>query len=106
MTEEMRWRKSSGFEIAATALPLWFMSASETVMANATLSVFFWVVLSVRESATAPPPLLLLPPLFPSGCSRDSLIKNIKKSVLYRFKCTSAGSRVFRVVVVAVLYGA
>lgn len=33
---------------------LWFISQPETIMGKATLSVFFWVVVSVCVSATAP----------------------------------------------------
>lgn len=47
-------KERSGFDILATTLPFWFISKSETVMGKATLSVFFWVVLSVCDSATGP----------------------------------------------------
>lgn len=47
-------KERSGFDILATALPLCFISKSETVMGKATLSVFFWVVLSICDSATGP----------------------------------------------------
>lgn len=50
-------KQRSGFDIETTTLPLWFISKSETVMGEATLSVFFWVVMSVCVSATGPHPL-------------------------------------------------
>lgn len=50
-------KQKSGFDIETTTLPLWFISKSETVMGKATLSVLFWVVMSVCVSATGPHPL-------------------------------------------------
>lgn len=52
----------SGFDVVATTLRLWFISTSETVMGRATLSVFFWVVLSVCDTVASPLSLSLSSP--------------------------------------------
>lgn len=64
-------KQRSGFDIQATTFPLWFISTSQTVMGKATLSVFFWVVLSVCVSATGP--LFSFSP-FPSNFVPDFFI--------------------------------
>lgn len=76
-------KERSGFDILATALPLCFISKSETVMGKATLSVFFWVVLSICDSATGP----LIS--FSSFLRSDTLISFEKKKAgpAHKFIC-------------------
>lgn len=77
----------SGFDVVATTLHLWFISKSETVMGRATLSVFFWVVLSVCDSVASPLSSLSL--LSPFDFVRIKKKKK-KAGLSYKFKCRQA----------------